>query len=255
MFILVFRKLFQDFLDTMHQTGADFTNSFRALSRFHSESDLEAVCDRLLEQCCSAREYKAAFAPQMDPAQLQMMLTLMQTNPSLLAMLGKRAGALEREITLLEKADELKDLTEEKKREQDRNSWTAWLKSYAERIKLESESSDFVRMRVEIMDSTNPRIVLRNFIAQNAIDYAERGDYSEVQRVLRAFQRPFDGSVTYADLTGVDEAVEGRGANLPAADEDATKAGPSSSRGIKGVRIEYDARPPETSSIRVSCSS
>jgi len=30
------------------------------------------------------------------------------------------------------------------------------------------------------MNSTNPRVVLRNYIAQNAIEPAEKGDFSEV---------------------------------------------------------------------------
>ncbi|KAI4825902.1 hypothetical protein KUCAC02_021563 [Chaenocephalus aceratus] len=41
------------------------------------------------------------------------------------------------------------------------------------------------------MDSTNPRVVLRNYIAQNAIEAAENGDFSEVQRVLKVLQKPF----------------------------------------------------------------
>lgn len=35
--------------------------------------------------------------------------------------------------------------------------------------------------RVCVMDSTNPRIVLRNYIAQNAIEAAEKGNFSEVK--------------------------------------------------------------------------
>ena len=35
--------------------------------------------------------------------------------------------------------------------------------------------------RVRVMDSTNPRVILRNYIAQNAIEAAENGDFSEVR--------------------------------------------------------------------------
>lgn len=33
------------------------------------------------------------------------------------------------------------------------------------------------------MNSNNPRVVLRNYIAQNAIQAAEQGDFSEVRRL------------------------------------------------------------------------
>ena len=36
------------------------------------------------------------------------------------------------------------------------------------------------------------RVVLRNYIAQNAIDAAEKGDFTEVQHVLKILERPFD---------------------------------------------------------------
>lgn len=35
--------------------------------------------------------------------------------------------------------------------------------------------------RVRAMDATNPRVILRNYIAQNAIEAAENGDFSEVR--------------------------------------------------------------------------
>lgn len=38
--------------------------------------------------------------------------------------------------------------------------------------------------RVRVMESTNPRVVLRNYIAQNAIEAAENGDFSEVRLPL-----------------------------------------------------------------------
>lgn len=35
--------------------------------------------------------------------------------------------------------------------------------------------------RIRVMNNTNPRVVLRNYIAQNAILAAEKGDFSEVR--------------------------------------------------------------------------
>eukprot|EP00479_Gromia_sphaerica_P000508 TRINITY_DN1060_c0_g1_i1.p2 TRINITY_DN1060_c0_g1~~TRINITY_DN1060_c0_g1_i1.p2 ORF type:complete len:53 (+),score=13.74 TRINITY_DN1060_c0_g1_i1:86-244(+) len=38
--------------------------------------------------------------------------------------------------------------------------------------------------RKMLMDQTNPKYILRNYIAENAIRAAEKGDYSEVKRVF-----------------------------------------------------------------------
>ena len=108
------------------------------------------------------------------------------------------------------------------------------------------------------MDAANPRIVLRNFIAQNAIEAAEKGDFSEVRRVLKAFQKPFDASVKYEDLTGFDQAVEGpQGGDVQQMDEDAHKNNPtdnaaSCSTKADHCHIVYDHRPSGTKEIKVS---
>lgn len=40
--------------------------------------------------------------------------------------------------------------------------------------------------RVKVMNSNNPRYILRNYIAQNAIEAAENGDFSEVRLLLNS---------------------------------------------------------------------
>lgn len=44
-----------------------------------------------------------------------------------------------------------------------------------------SDAAAVEKERVQSMISTNPVVVLRNYIAQNAIEAAERGDFSEVR--------------------------------------------------------------------------
>ncbi len=39
---------------------------------------------------------------------------------------------------------------------------------------------------------TNPRYILRNYLAQQAIAAAEQGDYSEVVALDKVLQKPFD---------------------------------------------------------------
>lgn len=38
--------------------------------------------------------------------------------------------------------------------------------------------------RVKVMNTNNPKYILRNYIAQNAIEAAENGDFSEVRLLL-----------------------------------------------------------------------
>jgi uncharacterized protein YdiU (UPF0061 family) len=42
------------------------------------------------------------------------------------------------------------------------------------------------------MDAVNPQYVLRNYMLQNAISAAEKGDYSEVRTLLDLMRRPYE---------------------------------------------------------------
>lgn len=45
------------------------------------------------------------------------------------------------------------------------------------------------------MCASNPTFVLRNYVAQNAIEAAEKGDFSEVRRVLELLEAPYQTEV------------------------------------------------------------
>lgn len=65
----------------------------------------------------------------------------------------------------------------------------AWAARYAARLRAEG-SDDMAR--AERMRRSNPKIVLRNWLAQRAIERAEAGDHSEIDRLLRLLQTPYD---------------------------------------------------------------
>jgi len=64
-----------------------------------------------------------------------------------------------------------------------------WLRSY--KTRLTSNSHHFEK-RQNIMNATNPKYVLRNYIAQLAIDKAEKGDYALVNELVELFRHPYD---------------------------------------------------------------
>lgn len=70
----------------------------------------------------------------------------------------------------------------------DRASFDAWFGRYRERLQAELVSD---AERQHKMQSVNPALVLRNWLAQRAIDAAEQGDTGELAKLHLALRQPF----------------------------------------------------------------
>lgn len=82
----------------------------------------------------------------------------------------------------------------------DRAAFDAWAQRYAARLRAEGSHDS---ARAAAMNRVNPRFVLRNHLAEQAIRQARAGDYGEVQHLLKVLQRPYDEqpeNAAYADF-------------------------------------------------------
>ncbi|WP_449576436.1 protein adenylyltransferase SelO [Lelliottia nimipressuralis] len=70
----------------------------------------------------------------------------------------------------------------------DRAAFDSWFVTYRERLQREEIQDDD---RQAQMKAVNPAMVLRNWLAQRAIEQAEQGDYAELHRLHDALRTPY----------------------------------------------------------------
>jgi uncharacterized protein YdiU (UPF0061 family) len=71
----------------------------------------------------------------------------------------------------------------------DRENIDQWFADYINRLRSEIISDE---SRKELMNRINPKYILRNHLAQVAIEKAQQDDFSEVATLLRMLSNPFD---------------------------------------------------------------
>ena len=76
----------------------------------------------------------------------------------------------------------------------DRAAFDAWASDYRRRLADEMRDDE---ARAQAMNRVNPKYVLRNHLAQTAIERAAQKDFSEVERLARVLRRPFDEQPEY----------------------------------------------------------
>ena len=73
----------------------------------------------------------------------------------------------------------------------------AWLRRYMARVKQDAAPTG---TRAERMNRVNPKYVLRNYLAQLAIDALAAGDASVMERLMTVLQNPYDEQPAHDDL-------------------------------------------------------
>jgi uncharacterized protein YdiU (UPF0061 family) len=70
----------------------------------------------------------------------------------------------------------------------DREGFDSWAEKYSARLTQQDQTD---HQRRQSMNAVNPKYVLRNYMAQAAIEAAKQGDYSEVNLLLDILQSPY----------------------------------------------------------------
>jgi serine/tyrosine/threonine adenylyltransferase len=85
----------------------------------------------------------------------------------------------------------------------DRAAFDAWAATYSSRLQQEASNSDDTQAgRQQRMCASNPKYILRNHLAQSAIEQAESGDFSGVQRLAQVLAHPFAEQPEHEALAG-----------------------------------------------------
>jgi len=72
--------------------------------------------------------------------------------------------------------------------------WLTWLQNYLTRLQKENQTD---AERKAQMNQVNPKYVLRNYMAQLAIDAADKDDYSLIDELYQLLKLPYDEQTKY----------------------------------------------------------
>ncbi|MFZ6640449.1 protein adenylyltransferase SelO [Undibacterium sp. TC4M20W] len=82
----------------------------------------------------------------------------------------------------------------------DRDSLDTWLLNYRARLAMEQSDE---QTRQTSMQSVNPKYILRNYLAQQAIEKAQQKDFSEVRKLLSILENPYDEQEEHDDYASL----------------------------------------------------
>ncbi|TMW64805.1 hypothetical protein Poli38472_008972 [Pythium oligandrum] len=197
------KDLIDSLMQVMAETGADFTCTFRALVdvKPFAAATHAAVVYELVNVSENLTQLKRRYS-NFTEAQYEMVAALLEKNPVQARMYGITIETFEHMTQEREKLAELNRSSDAERHELLRTSWAKWMESYVARLKEETDSQPAaaheMHRRTKMLE-VNPLFVLRNHVAQKAIDAAIEGDYDEVAHIFDLLTHPFDKSTDVRD--------------------------------------------------------
>lgn len=223
--------LVRQFFEVMEKTSCDFTDAFVALTECNealltvdkadsrsNDAIFEELLNKLVRRSASPSNMVEALRRKMrihrlsmQPREIQQLWQMLERNPSevsdmfggapveaIRAEIGGEKKKLDMLVAASQGIEFYQSMTAEAKRSSDREIWRHWIKDYRARLEQQSITSSSLeegKERVKDMRERNPTFVLRNWVAQDAIEQAEKSlDFSGVRTVLRMLETPFEPS-------------------------------------------------------------
>ncbi|MBK8518022.1 MAG: YdiU family protein [Saprospiraceae bacterium] len=77
--------------------------------------------------------------------------------------------------------------------------WTNWWLNYSHRTKRDKSGAETINQeeRISRMNQVNPKYVLRNYMAQMAIDKADQNDYTLLYELYEMLKNPYKDQPEY----------------------------------------------------------
>ena len=112
----------------------------------------------------------------------------------LLSMMAKEGRDYTRTFRLLSEVEQQQSLSPLRDEFIDRQGFDTWYQQYRQRLQLEEQSD---AERQQAMKQSNPRVILRNYLAQQAIERAEHDDISVLSQLHQALRDPYSDAPQY----------------------------------------------------------
>uniref|UniRef100_A0A383WE17 Selenoprotein O n=1 Tax=Tetradesmus obliquus TaxID=3088 RepID=A0A383WE17_TETOB len=240
--------------------------------------DFGGLLPLLLGQLAGPAEMAAGAKPAMPLENVQMLMMLAARDPAVLHALGVTQGSLQQQLAAHHAAAKWSSVSAADKAAADEQQWRGWLGRYRRRLQQEADAGVTAELRRALMLAVNPRVVLRNWVAQTAISAAAAGDYAPTRQLLALLRDPFSaegdmglllppaaaaagGAAAAAGAAGAasSEAVAaavGAAAAAAAAGKGGGGAGEGGACPPPLVRMRLDGKPPAwAAKLCVTCSS
>ncbi|GKX62353.1 UPF0061 protein [Pragia fontium] len=140
---------------------------------------------------------------QLMRAKLGMFTTDTQDNDllnQLLDLMAKEKRDYTRTFSLLSQVEQSDSQVVLRDEFIDRQAFDTWYQAYRGRLQQEQVSDE---QRQQTMKSANPQRILRNYLAQQAIEAAEQDDISILAHLHQGLQVPYQDATEFDDLTAL----------------------------------------------------